>query len=169
MADNDSTIPGVTTKPFEGTANSGALVYVVPGNSTQYGWKLAPGSSGILWTDESYNVLPSCVCIEFDDIAVELGPDGQTRTRFHGEGEFKPSEAEAVSLENAPPQSALPSGPEIVAVELDEQLIPNQMDEIGAEISFDIGSFLTNNMMQGEVTLALHGMPSGLVYNSARM
>ncbi|MEE9313508.1 MAG: tandem-95 repeat protein, partial [Rhizobiaceae bacterium] len=168
MREETSQIPGVVSAPLQNAPQGSGMVYTVPGNSTAYGWKLAPGSSGILWTDSNYSVLPEAVIIEFDDVAIELGADGETRTRFHGETTYSAPESVAVDFKEVVVEG-FDQDSVGDTVELENQLIPNQLDEMGAEISFDIGSFLTENMMDADCSLELHGMPSGLVYNPARM
>ena len=165
MSDTMSAIEGLNSR-----STDDGTVYSVPGNSTAYGWKLAPGSPGILWTDSTYSVLENCIAIEFSDIAIELGADGETRTRFHGETEFKPLDATPIDMDaemaNSINEAALKQQDK---VELRQQIIPNQLDEMGATISFDVGSFLTDNMMNAGCSLHFSGMPPGLHYNSARM
>ncbi|MEE9375134.1 MAG: Ig-like domain-containing protein, partial [Rhizobiaceae bacterium] len=170
MSEETPIIPGITSSPVQTSEDSSGelgLVYTVPGNSTAFDWKLAPGASGILWSETNYSVLPDCSSIVFDDIAIELGADGETRTVFHGDDIFEAPQSVAVDFTKF--DEALELDEREEEVELDDQIIPNQLDEMGAEISFDVGSFLTNSMMEGGCSLQLFGMPSGLVYNAARM
>ncbi|MEL7271830.1 MAG: tandem-95 repeat protein [Pseudomonadota bacterium] len=161
---NPTEIPGVTRTPTEG-----GLVYHVPGNSTAYGWKLAANSPAIVWTDAHYSVLPDCVSISFDDVVMELGSDGETHTHFHGEGDFKPSEALAINIDRELATSLAEKQLAANQVTLEEQLIPDQADDMGAEISFDVGTFLSDDMMSAGCTIHMMGMPPGLEYNPGRM
>ena len=165
MSKDTIDIKGITTTPVEG-----GLVYHVPGNSTSFGWKIAADSPAILWTDKNYNVLDSCIAIEFDDVAIELGADGEARTRFHGETDFSPVESNTVDTENEVSISQAENSIGTVKLSnLDEPIIPNQLDEIGTEISFDVGSFLNENLVREELSVNLFGAPPGLGYNAARM
>ncbi|MEM9734637.1 MAG: tandem-95 repeat protein [Pseudomonadota bacterium] len=161
---NPTEIPGVTRSPTEG-----GLIYHVPGNSTAYGWKLAANSPAIVWTDAHYSVLPNCVSISFDDVVMELGSDGETHTHFHGEGDFKPSEALAINIDQELATSLAEKQLSANQVELEQQLIPDQADDMGADISFDVGTFLSDEMMNEGCTIHMIGMPPGLDYNPGRM
>lgn len=55
----------------------GKTVCIVPGNSSQFEWKLTPGSSALLWTDSDYDVLDDCQEIRFDDLTVAIDDSGQ--------------------------------------------------------------------------------------------
>ena len=152
------------------SVSDGGTHYTVPGNSTLYGWKLEAGSPGMLWTDEKSFELEQCVSITFDDIGIELDDDGQVRTRFHGDIDLKePDAAESASQDEPFQFDGLADAGVQEPVELDEQIIPNQVDEVGADVSFDIGSFLSEHLVNEQCTLQLSGMPPGLAYNAARM
>lgn len=157
-------IPGVTR-----SATEGGMSYQVPGNSTAYGWKLAANSPAILWTDAHYSVLEDCVAISFDDVVIELGADGEAHTQFHGEGDFKPSEALAINIDRELATSLAERQLSANHTELESQLIPDQADDMGAQISFDVGTFLSDDMMAEGCTVHLIGMPPGLEYNPGRM
>ncbi|MEM8750169.1 MAG: tandem-95 repeat protein [Pseudomonadota bacterium] len=171
-------IPGISR-----THTDDGFCYTVPGNSTQYEWKLAPGSPAILWTDEVYGVLEKCARIEFDDIAVELGADGQQIIRFAGDMDFDLGTEEQSQLEPVPiPTDALgePTSthealfeaievPVTVGTESELLIIPNQMDDIGAQVDLDIGGFIDASLLVDGVSVTVNGMPPGLHYDSMRM
>ena len=53
------------------------LLYVIDGNSTEFGWKLTPGYPAIVWTNADYRILEDCVGIRFEDIAVSIDGSGR--------------------------------------------------------------------------------------------
>ncbi|MEP0945108.1 MAG: tandem-95 repeat protein [Rhizobiaceae bacterium] len=55
----------------------GQVVCTVPGDSSQFEWKLTPGSSALLWTDSDYDVLDDCQQIRFNDVTVAIDGSGQ--------------------------------------------------------------------------------------------
>ncbi|MEL6750483.1 MAG: tandem-95 repeat protein, partial [Pseudomonadota bacterium] len=50
-----------------------------------------------------------------------------------------------------------------------EAMIPNQADDFGAIVSFDIGAFLTREQRDDGATLHITGLPPGLKYSPSRM
>ncbi|EFL89420.1 cadherin-like domain-containing protein, partial [Ahrensia sp. R2A130] len=171
------------------TATEGGFVYKIPGSSADFGWKLQQGGSGLVWTDGSYFVLENCVGLSFDDrdvspsemqarAAVEspemaMFEDAPAPVASHPH-DLQRDIAAAISEQSLgfghdPANNARPVRISEEKFELPPNLIPPQLDEIGAEVSFDIGTFLQENMLKGEATVHLQGLPSGLGYNAARM
>ncbi|MEP4290868.1 MAG: tandem-95 repeat protein, partial [Rhizobiaceae bacterium] len=53
--------------------------------------------------------------------------------------------------------------------ELGSQLIPNQFDGMDTHVSLDIGGYLSELLVDGNVAINVSGLPAGLQYNSSRM
>jgi hypothetical protein len=53
--------------------------------------------------------------------------------------------------------------------ELGNQLIPNQFDGMDTHVSLDIGGYLSDLLLDDQVTVSVTGLPPGLTYNAGRM
>ncbi len=98
----------------------GRSVYTVPGNSTDFEWKLTPGSSALLWTDADYDVLDNCQEIRFDDLSISIDSAGQLSSAASqdsltpAENEFFPNEQD--TSDYIQPVTALQEGATRIAV-----------------------------------------------------
>ncbi|MEL6965876.1 MAG: cadherin-like domain-containing protein, partial [Pseudomonadota bacterium] len=168
---------------LEAVAVDGGLVYHVSGNSTGYQWKLSANAPGVLWTDDAYSVLDDCVGLSFADVNVELGADGAVRVVPKGGGNFTETMAEAPrfaqpSLDEFGFDQRRPSvEDQLTAATFDDAsqaesidlAIPAQWDDLSAEVSFDVASFLPENLLNEGLQVSVGGLPPGLSYNVARM
>ncbi|MCJ8310222.1 MAG: tandem-95 repeat protein, partial [Hyphomicrobiales bacterium] len=233
----------------------GKTVCTVPGNSSQFEWKLTPGSSALLWTNSDYDVLDDCQEIRFDDVTVAVDDSGQiTTTPTDPEadqdmspeadrdttGTFDHSETDEKDDDLAGEITAVKEGSTVIQVsdyvdtmgsetpviskawanhgevtihsngtlsylpdetgaardditfivhdshwstqvmkirienqvpltELGSQLIPNQFDGMDTHVSLDIGGYISDLLMDDNVTISVTGLPPGLSYNAGRM
>ncbi|MFD0914909.1 tandem-95 repeat protein [Pseudahrensia aquimaris] len=248
MGYSSGKIPSLAREEFEG-----GYAYSVPGHSAEYGWKMTPNYSALLWTDMAYEILDDCRAISFADIMVMQDEDGETTTFQRETGSFvldlsSPTEGLAMPEPEADDDgnssvssitaerddatiinvhdlytnpvadelavskawaakgevSVLPGGKiayfppddgggidevtfilhdghwntEVMKVRIEDrqpvaeigsQLVPNQMDDLGSEVNFDIGSFLTDHLIGDMATIQITGLPPGLNYDTARM
>ncbi|MEM1039943.1 MAG: tandem-95 repeat protein [Pseudomonadota bacterium] len=181
-------IPDLTAIPAEG-----GFIYQIDANSAGYQWKLSSSAPGVVWTDENYSVLEDCVGLTFNDVDVELGPDGEVRVVPKGE-DFASTMADAPDMHDGfvrrgsaepivdavvdPGFSAVankiavatrPLSSDPAAAQTVDLSIPAQFDDLGSEVSFDIATFLPEALLSEGLQLSFNGLPPGLRYNVARM
>ncbi|MEO0546090.1 MAG: tandem-95 repeat protein [Pseudomonadota bacterium] len=177
-------IPDLTAIPA-----GGGIIYQIDANSAGYQWKLSSSAPGVVWTDENYSVLEDCIGLAFNDVDVELGPDGEVRVVPKGE-DFSSTMADAPNVHDefvhegsAEPAvdpgfsavvdeiaaSTRPFSSDPAAAQTIDLSIPAQFDDLGSEVSFDIATFLPEALLSEGLQLSLNGLPPGLRYNAARM